>query len=152
MDEWCLHMFPPETCLLGIAGDLSVQVEDHALLLHGLEDWVIDVVALDTRLTVGRDAARVRFNSYCAKAKRVDALYVNLQHASDVMFLGIPCAKDISRTANASLGSLPDLLGCQSWVEVKRHEESHLGSQLLKLSLVGQSHLGVGDCGLEVGL
>lgn len=55
-------------------------------------------------------------------------------------------------TTDSSLGSLSDLLGSQGGVEVQGHQEGDLGSQGLELGLVGQSHLGVGDGGLQVGL
>lgn len=50
--------------LLGIAGDLSVQVQDHALLLHSLEHGVVDVVALNARLAVGGDTTGVGLDTY----------------------------------------------------------------------------------------
>lgn len=52
--------------LVGVAGNLAVEVEDHTLLLHGLEDGVIDVVALNARLAVSRHTARVRLHTYHA--------------------------------------------------------------------------------------
>lgn len=40
-----------------------MQVEDHANLLHGLEDGVEDLVVLDTSLGAGGDASRVAFDA-----------------------------------------------------------------------------------------
>lgn len=59
---------------------------------------------------------------------------------------------DLKHTTDTSLGSLSDLLGGQGRVEVQGHQEGDLGGQGLELGLVGQSHLGVGDGGLQVGL
>ena len=51
------------THLLVIAGDLAVEVEHHVLLLHRLEDGVVDTVVLDTRRRVSGDAAGVRLDA-----------------------------------------------------------------------------------------
>lgn len=41
-----------------------MEVEDEALLLHGLEDGVVDSVVLDTRRRVGSHAAGVRLDAW----------------------------------------------------------------------------------------
>lgn len=46
-----------------VTRDLAVQVEDHADLLHGLEDRVEDLVVLDASLGARGDASRVALDS-----------------------------------------------------------------------------------------
>lgn len=46
-----------------VTRDLAVQVEDHADLLHGLEDGVEDLVVLDASLGARGDASRVALDA-----------------------------------------------------------------------------------------
>lgn len=51
------------TYLLVIAWHLSVKVQNHPLLLHRLENGVVDLIILNPRSRIGSHTTRIRFDS-----------------------------------------------------------------------------------------
>ena len=111
------------------AGNLAVQVEHQAELLHLLKDFIVDLVALDAGARVGRDASRVA----------LDALYARCVRFADLFDSELWTEEERDEKVGGGAQLLQRLAvrhgsggGCERWDEV-RHDVAQRYAALLDL-------------------